>query len=163
MQTIINGKDYLTKEVLEIEHHLHNVERWTGNGGTEDSLTGYTVVSGNGAFGSEIEILSAAQTPIDAGKRYFDLHKLVPLTLSSGTVYLVRIIWGTGTVAAAETAKQYTTIVVTSTGTGSNVRGTAIQFLMKRVAAGTTVWAKCKNATNLANVTFLVGLHEYDE
>lgn len=40
MQMIVNGKDVVYKEVQEIGHHLHGLERWLGNGGTEDSLTG---------------------------------------------------------------------------------------------------------------------------
>jgi hypothetical protein len=160
---LINGKDETFREVEEIEHHLHNSERWIGNGGVEDSLTGYTIISGNGAFGSETEILTNIQTPLTSGKLFFDLHKFNPLSVSSATTYYLRIIYGTGTVAEAETAKQYTTICIISTGTGANIKGSAIEYMMKRLPTGTKIWAKCKNATNLATITGLFGLHEYDE
>jgi hypothetical protein len=163
MQLTINGKDEILREVSEIEHHTHTLERWIGDGGIEDSLTGYTIISGNGVFGAETIILTSLQTPLTLGKLFFDLHKFNPLSVSSATVYYIRVIYGTGTVAEAETAKQYTTICIISTGVGANIKGASIDYKMKRLPIGTKIWAKCKNATNLATVTGLFGMHEYDE
>jgi len=162
-----NGQDPISQilQVVdnEVEHHFHNVERWFGDGAVHASLTGYTVISGNGAFGAEVLLFDVAQTPHTAGMRFFDLHRLAPLALSSATVYLLRFIWGTGTVADAEAAEQYSTLPMISTGVGALVKGSAMDMMMPRLAVGTKVWAKCKNATNLATLTLLVGKHEYPD
>ena len=61
-------------QMTRFESHFHNVEKWIGNGAVEDSLTGYTLTSGNNAFGTEVLLLDTGDTPIVAGKLYFDAH-----------------------------------------------------------------------------------------
>ena len=161
---IYTGKHTETfSEVVEIAKHFHNKCRWLGNGAVEDSLTGYTVISGNGIFGSETVLLTSIQTPIDVGvgNTLWDLNRVFPLTLSSATAYIVRWIWGTGTVGDAEAARQYSESIIMSTGLGANVRGSSTDIMMPRLPIGTKLWAKCKNATNLATITMIVGIHEY--
>ena len=152
----------LSYRVHEIEKHLHNREIWVGNGATEDSLTPYTLVSGNNDFGSEVLLLDVGDTPFQAGYVSYDPHMIEVVSVDTASTYLIRLIWGTGTVGAAETAKQYTTDPITPTGIGSNVSGAPIAIMSPRVAAGTKLWAKCKNATNLAEVEILLGIHEYE-
>lgn len=164
MNVIIDGVDQISDiwhNTYEAEHHLHNQNVWLGNGAVEDSLTGYTVTSGNGAFGAETLLIDVADVPKRTGNIKFDISFFSPLTISSATVYIVRLIWGTGLVAAAEAANQYTEIAVSSTGVGSTVRGFPMPVTMPDIVVGTKVWAKCKNATNLATITFLIAEHEY--
>lgn len=155
--------DDVAYEVSEIEHHIHSLERWVGSGGVDASLTPYTLTSGNGVFGAEVEILTSAQTPIQPNKLFFDLHRIQPISVSSATVYLIRMIYGTGTVGDAEAAGQYTDFPIMSTGAGANVRGVPSDIRFKKLPVTTKVWAKCKNATNLETITSLFGLHEYDD
>jgi len=157
----INGEDATKLAVQEVEHHFHNHERWLGNGAVADSLTGYQLTSGNAAFGSEVELLTAVQTPIQAGHMFFDLHSIFITALTSATPYILRFIFGTGTVAAAEAAGQYTSCLITSSGVGTNLKGSPTPLLMARHLSGTKIWAKCKNATNLATIDILIGIHEY--
>ena len=37
----------------------------------------------------------------------------------------------------------------------------ATEVICKRIPAGYKVWAQIKNATNLATMNFLIGIHEY--
>jgi hypothetical protein len=160
----INGRDiiqWILDETIEIENHLHNTEKWIGASATEDNLTGYQCISGNNAFGAEVLLLDIANTPIEAGKTKFDLHRVVPVAVSVATAYLLRIVWGSGTFAAAITARQYTTVPFMGTGLGSNISGAASEVICKRIPAGYKVWAQIKNATNLATMNFLIGIHEY--
>jgi hypothetical protein len=160
----INGRDligWILDETIEIENHMHNNEKWIGASAVEDSLTGYQCISGNGAFGSEVLLLDTANTPIESGKLYFDLHRIMPIAVSNATLYLLRIVWGTGTFAAAVSARQYTTVPCIGTGVGANISASASNVICKRIASGTKVWAQVKNATNLATINFIIGLHEY--
>lgn len=160
-----NGLDPIS-EILhvvddEIEHHFHNFERWFGSGAVEDALTPYTLTSGNADFGSEVLIFDTGDTPTVAGKRFFDMRRIQVISLSHSSVYIIRFIWGTGTVGDAETAGQYTTIPFIATGVGSNLVLAAADILTERLAVGTKVWGKTKNATNAATIDILVGKHEY--
>ena len=128
---------------------------------TEDNLTGYTLTSGNNAFGAAVEILQAGSTPVIAGKTHFILTRIGATNVSVASPYLVRFIWGISDVATAEAAKQYTTFGMYPSGVGANVTGGAIVIPFPRLPAGTKVWAKCKNATNEATVSFLVGIFEF--
>lgn len=163
---LINGlpelETTILEEVEEIEGHIHNNEIWLGNAQTEDSLTGFTLTSGNADFGNEVLLLDTGDTPIVSGKKYFDLHRVFVTAISNNTPFYIRLIYGTGTVGAAESARQYTTMLVESSGVGSNISVTPSDVIFPHLAVATKVWAKCKNATNLATVAILIGLHEYD-
>jgi hypothetical protein len=143
-------------------YFFHNNERWFGAGATLASLTGYSLISGNNAFGAETLMLDVANTPINPLMRFFDIHKIFITELSSVTAYMVRLLYGTGTCAEAETAGQYSDIPILTTGLGSNVRGEPSSVVHIIVASGTKIWGKCKNATNLATMNILIGLHEYE-
>jgi hypothetical protein len=145
-------------KVVILEEHIHNKMKVFGSGITRDSLTGYSLTAGTSSgFGTETLLLDTGSTPVDVGETYFDLHRFAPVVISSATPYLIRLIYGTGTVAAG----QYTTFGIYPTGTGSNVAASAVELTFPRLAAGTKVWAKIKNATNSATMTCLIGLHEY--
>ncbi len=159
MQVILDGQDVILREAEIIDHHLHNKEHWYGAGAVEDSLTGYNIISGNGIFGTEVEIFSSAFAM--AGMLSYDFHRIIPLTISSATVYMIRIIWGLGTVADAESAGQYTTFPIISSGVGANIDGLPEDIINKRINFGNTVWMKCKNNTDSATITLLAGIHPY--
>ncbi len=159
MQVILDGQDVILREAKILNNHYHNKEHWYGAGGVEDSLTGYNIISGNGIFGAETEIFSSAFAM--TGKLSFDFHRISPMTISSATVYIIRIIWGMGTVADAESAGQYTAFPIISSGVGANIDGLPENIINKRINFGNTVWMKCKNNTNLATITLLAGIHPY--
>lgn len=146
----------------EIERHFHNNEIWIGNGGVEDSLTPYTIVSGDGAFGSAVQLLAPGDTPFVSGNTRFDPHRVDPLDIDTATTYYIRLIWDEVSASAGEAARQYTTFPVTPQGVGSNVSGNIADVLARRAVSGVDyLWAKCKNASNLAEIQFLFGIHEY--
>lgn len=165
MLVVKNGVDPISKILHvvddEIEHHLHNVNRWFGSGAVEESLTPYTLTSGNGVYGSEVLILDTGDTPFQSGRRFFDLYEVHPESTSSATHYFVRIIYGSGTVADAEAAGQYTTASFNPTGVGTFAGAESANVRNPRLPVGTKMWAKCKNATNLATIDVFFGLHEY--
>lgn len=166
---IIDGVDSITREISEVEQHVHNRERWFGKSadqsgndwGVPGGLTVYRAISGNGVFGAdandEAKILGTADTPNRTGMVHFDLHRVMVSAVSNANDSVIRIIWGTGTMAAAETAGQYSDIMITQAK-----KGLPIPLIMPRVLVGNQVWVRVKNATDNATFDFFVGLHEYD-
>ena len=156
----------ILRSVEEIEHHLHNNEIWFGSDGgvSEDNLTPYTLISGDGAFGAAVELLAPGDTPFVTDMTRFDPHRMVPIRIDTATLYLIRFIWDDVSVNAGESARQYTTIPVFPTGVGANLDGTVAEMIARRAYSGTDyMWAKCKNASNLAEVDIIIGIHEYLE
>lgn len=153
--------------IVEIlEYHHHNSEIWFGSdgGATEDSLLPYTLVSSDGAsdFGAALELLAPGDTPFVAGNTRFDPHRILPVSIDTGSLYLIRLIWDDVSVVAGEAARQYTTFPVFPTGVGANIDGTIAEVLARRAFSGTDyLWAKCKNATPSAEVDIIIGIHEY--
>lgn len=160
-------------ELGEIEHHLHSRERWRGKkavqGATDwfdDTLTPFRAISGNNTYGAdandEAQVVGSGDTPVLAGAFYYDLHRFLILDVSHDTVYKLRIVFGTGTMADAITALQYSEAVVLFDSTSPQLSaGIPVPFRMPLIAAGTKVWIQAWNATDNAWIDFLVGLHEY--
>ena len=156
-----NIQEQIYAETLIIEQHFHNDEIWLGAGAVQDSLTGYQLTSGNNLFGNAILLLDTDDTPIIAGRTDFDLHRIFITQISTATTMYIRLIHGTGTVEQAEAERCYTTVPFASSGLGSNLKGDPSNFIFNKVPVHEKVWARCKNVTNLATISILVGLHEY--
>lgn len=165
--------DVVEAETEIIEHHLHNREHFfgksadqSGNNWGADTLTPYQVISGNGVYGAdaddEAKVIGSTDTPIEPGHTIFDFREICVIALSSDTVYKIRIIWGTGTMADAITAKQYSEdMLVTSTDKANKFGGAPFEVRMPKLADGTKVWIQARNATDNATIDFFVGFHEY--
>jgi len=154
------------------DEHFHNRERWFGisadqsgnDWALEAGLTPFQAISGDGDFGGdaddEAKVLGSDDTPVITNKHFFDIHRILVITVSAATAYILRIVYGTGTMADAETAKQYSDVpYIRESGVG---RGRPIETMMPKLAAGTKIWIRAKNATNNATIDFLAGIHEYD-
>ena len=163
-------------EVEIIETHIHNRERWFGKSadqsgddwGIEAGLTPYQAISGNGDFGGdandEAKVLGSEDTSSISGMTYFDPHRILVITQSVTTAYILRVIYGTGTMAAAESAGQYSDVPIISDTTKQNsAGGRPLDMIMPRCAAGCQIWIRIKNATDNATLDFLFGIHEYAE
>jgi hypothetical protein len=145
-------------EVLEIDRHWHNRERVISNGGV--NLTPFTAISGNNAYGAEVAILAAGDTPIQAGMTYFDLGRMFVARVGHTSPYRMQVVYGTGTFADALAAGQYTEIIYKTDNV--NQRSTVWNdFRFPHVPSGTKVWWRIWNATNLSEVDAFFDLHEY--
>jgi len=156
-----------------VEEHLHSRERWfgksadqSGNNWGTDNLTAYQAISGNGVYGAddndEAKVLGSDDTPSISGMIYFDPHRITVVAVSSDTVYKIRTVYGTGTMAAAIAAEQFTeTHIMTYTDKANKFGGAPFDIMMPRIDVGTKIWVQCKNATNNATVDFFIGIHEY--
>ncbi|KKM05730.1 hypothetical protein LCGC14_1751110 [marine sediment metagenome] len=160
----------IEQAAFALENHIHNRERWFGksgdqsgnNWGTESSLTPFRAISGNIAFGSDADdealVLGTDDTPCIAGTTRFDPHTIMVEAASVATEYVIRVIYGTGTMADAETAGQYSDTMVTDAK-----KGEPLDIHMPRLTSGShKVWVRIKNGTDNATMDFHYGIHEYE-
>ncbi len=157
------------QEAYETENHLHNRERWFGklgaqtatDWGEEASLAPYRAISGAGIFGvdanDEALVLGTDDTPAIAGMTRFDPHRLEVTAASNATDWVLRLIYGSGTMAEAEGDGQYSDVMVQEARKGS-----PIDLMVPRCPTGECqIWVRAKNATNNAWIDFFIGIHEY--
>ena len=169
-----DGRDITWWEIRVVEEHLHNKERWFGKLGSQTatawgdaaSLSPYRAISGDGVYGAdandEAQVLGSADTPAQTGMITYDPHEILITAYSSTTVYMCRLVWGTGTLSAAVTAGDYTEFALTKPSATGISQGSAVPIMAPRIASGTKIWLQCKNGTNNATLDFLFGIHEYD-
>lgn len=167
--------DSIGYKITEIEKHFHNAERWLGKKATqtatdwaEDTLTPFVAISGLNSYGQDASdealVLGTGDTPNILGKVKFDPYRIYVSDLSSNTVYKLRMSWGTGTMADAITAGQYSEVMIaTSIATGNRSGGIPVDFRCPRLRCGTDkVWVQAWNESDNATCSFFIGLHEYD-
>ena len=159
-------------EIHILEEHFHNREYMFGklapqtatNWGDRASLAAYRAISGNNDFGTDLNdealILGTADTPVRLTSTQFDMRRIQVLDVSVATVFILRIIHGTGTMADAETDGQYTETSSLQV-TAPNGQAKPIDAYQEKIPVGEKVWIRAKNATDNAWIDLLVGLHEY--
>jgi hypothetical protein len=160
-------------ETVEIEHHYHNRERWRGKlavqtatDWADDTLSPFRAISGNNAYGSDVNdealVIGTADTPAIAGMTKYDPHLIFVVDASSSTVYKIRLVYGSGTMAAAIAAGQFSEAMFRMDPAAAQDAHGPVDFRMPRLTCGTDqCWLQCWNASNNATLDFLVGWHEY--
>jgi hypothetical protein len=161
-----------------IEHHLHHKVRWFGKinpqdpthwaVAMEDHLSQpYRAISGNGVYGAdpgdEAQVFGTADIPI-TGMIKGDFNEILIVANSSSTVYLSRLVWGTGTLANAVIAGQYSEFAFFR-GNADNVRKvmtiTCEKIPITIGGLPVQIWIQTQNATNNATIDFFLGVHGY--
>ena len=165
--------DDIFNEVEVVEHHVHTREHWlgisadqSGDNWGSDTLFPFAVQSGVADYttAGKAKVLGTDDTPYVAGNIYFDLDRILVTAVSEDSVYKLRIIWGTGLMVDAITANQFTCVMIMFDALNpQQSAGIPLDIIMPRLAVGTKVWAQVKNVTNLATLSFYIGLHEYTE
>lgn len=158
----------LAYKVHEGEMHVHSRARRWGAVALPDETNAidanvdrpFVAVSGNDDWGTAIPICGTADVPVPSGLVKFDAHRILVTDTDHATPYRIRIIYGTGTSAAAISAEQWSEEMFI-TASGPFLSGTPVEFQMIRVDVGSKLWCSVWNATNLSAVSFYWGCHGY--
>jgi hypothetical protein len=171
---LAGAPDSLGYKIEEIEKHFHNHEHWrgklavqTGTNWADNNIdTPFRATSGPNSYGAGVNdealVLGTGDTPISAGMVKFDPYRISIVSLSTDTEWKLRMIYGTGTMAEAITAEQFSEVMAINVVAGSKSGGTPLDFRMPRLLCGVDkVWVQAWNVTDNATCDFFVGLHEY--
>jgi hypothetical protein len=189
VKSLLNGQSPIINDIQRdseySEEHVHHKTRWytkkAAQTATEWAVllsanlsTSFRCISGAGTWGvdgshdpaappsDECFMFGTADTLADLGIGLVcgDFDMILVTANSSNTIYLVRFIWGTGTMADAIAAGQYTTFPYLRTST-DNVR--KIQVInTPLLSVDVKIWAQCMNASDNATLDFVVGVHAYN-
>lgn len=161
----------LSYRTAEVERHAHSGGRWFETAAT---LSGETHVadeigSGGGAFqidagnddwGPWLQVIGSSDTPVDAGKAFFDPHLVIVEDTEKAATYFIQLARGDSG-AAGLAAGTYTDlppyIATVQKETGPIITQSG------RAPAGSKVWARCKcPGENTGTLDFYLGIHEYE-
>lgn len=169
----LNGvNNSLAYRVHEIEKHFHNHEHWRGKlavqtatAWADDTLSPFRAISGADTYGADADdealVLGIDDTPINGGVKY-DPYRVVIVALSTDTPWKLRMVHGSGTMAQAIAADQFTELMAVNIVTGSKSGGAPLDFRIPRLDSGVDkVWIQVWNATDNATCDFFIGIHEY--
>ena len=158
----------LAYRVHEIEKHFHVRERWWGAAAVPSETnaidanvdTPFVATSGNDDWGTAIPICGTADNPVITTDVKFDAHMILVTDTDHTTPYRIRLIYGTGTSAAAISAGQWSEgMFITSGGPFSS--GVPAEGRMPRIDVGSKLWVQVWNETNASTVSFFWGAHGY--
>jgi hypothetical protein len=165
-------EDSLAYRVSVVDGYFHIRERWfgksadqSGNNWGADTLTPFQAISGAGVYGAdandEAKVVGSDDTPIFVGDTRMAAQRILVVGVSVDTHYKLRVVYGTGTMADAITALQYTEIMVKFDATNpQQSAGIPFDIKVPRLDVGTKIWLQAKNATDNATIDFFVGGHE---
>jgi hypothetical protein len=172
---LLGVSNSLAYRVHEIERHFHGRERWFGKLAVQTATdwadntiaTPYRCISGNNDYGGDANdealVVGTADTPAITGNTRFDLHRVLVVDSSSTTVWKLQLVYGTGTMADAITAGQFSTFMVRVDAAAGQLPNVPCEVMLPRGTCGSTkVWLRGWNATNNATLDFFVGWHEYE-
>jgi len=171
---LLGTSNSLAYRVMELERHFHGRERWYGKLGVQtatdwadNSLTPYVCVSGNNAYGTdandEAKVVGTADTPVLLGWVKYDLHRLFVVDSSADLLWKIQIIYGTGTMADAIAAGQFSTTMFYSDVAANQDPHGSVEIMMPRgTCASTQVWIRCWSSSNDSTLSFFAGWHEYE-
>jgi len=161
--------DNINNEINIIKNHFINRELWYGklavqtatDWADEFAITPYQAISGINDFGSdaddEAKIIGVDDMPIFAGQTHFKIFRITIVSSSRTpppvSPYCLRFVWGTGTMADAIAADQYTSLTLTF----DNFASVPFQLVFPTLENGNKVWCQCKNLNDNATIDFFVG------
>ena len=165
----------ISANVVEIEKHFHNQEKWFGLAAVPDAelhradrltdvSTSFQADAGNDDWGSWLQVLGSDDTPVRAGMTKFDFHKVLVVSHEHNTTeYDMQVVCGESAgIAAKLTAEDFTEFGMV-TGAGNSETGPTI-FKQARIDVGDKVWVRIRaNGQNTGTLDFKISIHEYVE
>ncbi len=167
------GKQPTLDEVLEIENHIHNFEKWFGLAGTpaaethradrmDGVIAAFTLTAGDNDFGDWLQVLGSSDTPIKVGKTKFNLHRIMVVTTNSTRPFIVHVVTGESAGIAAkliaEDFNEFPYIAATN-----SIETGITELIDKRIDVGEKVWMRCADVGgNGTTLELYIGIHEYD-
>ena len=166
--------DSIGYRTAEVEKHLHNRGFWRGKQNPQTATdwaadvinNAFRAISGNNAYGTDLNdealVVGTADTPVLSGYVKYDMHKILITDASSTSIYKLRIVYGSGTMAAAIAANQFSEFVTRVDAATGQLPMVSHEVMMPRVNCGVDkIWIQAWNATDNATIDFYVGWHEY--
>ena len=179
MPVVINGISWTLENiylsVIEQKRHVHNREIWIGENparnlelvcGEASVMTPFQSTAGNDTWSvTPLCLIGTDDGPFFAGMTWFDAHRIHIMDVAVGadlTMHIMRLVYGTGTSAAAIGAMQFTEVCFTPE---RGAVSTAIPVIIPRLVYGTDkLWVShWVDGVNAPTMDFKIGIHEYED
>ena len=172
------SSDFGAVAALEVEHHLHSWERWlcianapTGTHKADTVIAAeaipawapFIVDAGNDAFGGWIQLLGSGDTPVQADKLFFDLHRLILTSVERDrSKHILQIGYGADGPGALSDGTYSDLPFIPDDGPPITVP-VPVEAQMERIPVGSLVFARLWiPGQDTGTLGFEYGIHEYD-
>jgi hypothetical protein len=133
--------------------------------GDKYSIVPYIATSGNGDFGTdpndEALLIGSSDTPTQLNKTKFIISRISMSYVTANSQYIIMLLYGTGTMAEAEMAEQFTTMNFRRSQPGVPECNINLDIVMPLLNVGTKVWMKVKGAYNNSQIYSLIDIIEF--
>ncbi len=179
MPRIVNGIGWTLENIYTtsviLQRHNHNRDRWLGEHGVRNleidcgatgTVAPFQNTAGNDTWSvTPLCLIGTGDGPFVTGMTRFDVHRIHIMDVAVGAdlkLHYVRFVYGTGTVADAITAEQFTEICFSPERAAVS---TVIELRMPRLTYGTDkVWVThWVDGDNVPTIDFRLGVHEYED
>jgi hypothetical protein len=182
MAVLRGGQDFsddIQRDAEYAEEHMHHKVRWFGIRSPQTATQWcapmstnlanlYRCISGAGVYGAdandEAKVFGTADIPI-SGMITGDFDEILVIANSSSTVYLCRLVWGTGTLAAAIALDQYTEFPYFRATADTTRQKAVVPAPLIPITIGglpVQIWMQCANVGDNATLDFVIGCHGYN-
>ena len=167
---LLGTADSLSYRIHKIDQHFHVSEKWFGKATIPDgtahvadrigpSIAAFRLTTGNNTWGSWVQILGSTDTPVVAGRVYYDPHRMHINATNDNVTFFVQFTRGddpdTAWAGGMGTEMPFTAL-------SNQVDGGEIDIRTGRASAGSKLWARAMSPSNDAKtINFYIGLHEY--
>ncbi len=118
--------------------------------------------SADSTYGTAVQLLGSADTPVVSGFTFFDMHEVVITSVDSNALYKLRLAWGASSEAGVA-AGDYTDLWVWSDTTNpQNVSNSGLEVQIPSLAVGTLLWASIANAAGGQTMSLKFTLLEHN-
>jgi hypothetical protein len=160
----------LASRVHEVERHVHSYEvAWetaaVANGGTHvadrigDGSGAFQADAANDDWGTWIQLLGSADTPVIAGNTHYDLHRVEISAAERNAVYFLQLGYGASGSAALTNNTYSSSVVKPAT---NQVDSGPIVAQARRQTVGTKAWFRVKcPGQDTATLSLFPHGHEY--
>jgi hypothetical protein len=173
--TTKGGSDPTGKsELLLNQAERYTPQCWAGKLATQTatewldvtSLTPFRAISGLNDYGGDANdealLIGSGDTSFRAGSTKRTINEILIVELSTDTPWKIRLVWGSGTLAAAIAAQQFTCQMMQNIVSGSKAGGVPLRIEMPKIDIGVDkMWMIAKNATDNATIDILIGIKEF--
>ncbi len=171
LKRILQDLTTLTEIAKFTEDHQHSLRRWYGKRNPQTAtqwadgttlVLPYHAISGAATWGADANdeaLLFGTADTLEPGYLCGDFDEILVVANSSSTVYRIRFIWGTGTMAEAIIASQWSEIMFFRPNADNNRKVQVLHTPL--IDINDKIWAQCANATDNATIDFYVGVHGY--
>lgn len=166
---IVNGKDEVFLEILDVKNHFHTQEHWFGvaaapsgtvDVGDYDVMAPFVPDAGNNTWGAWLQVIGSGDTPVLAGNIEFNPHFIFVTAVERNTsIHRLQLAWHATSATTALADGDYTEVMFKPSSASFLSLPVPLRAMPQPI--GTLMWVRIwADGQNTGTADMFVGIHE---